>query len=684
MNLIPTNIIKNMDLPNIKVSTLRNVLALVLITILVIFSPFYLFYIKPVLREGIGEAKVFSTKGKRLSYNWLNEWQGRSGGSKAWLKVYVGGSGSNTKEVRIPVPSRYLAVSEHQASYVRQIRKYVRYWRPPNSTWGKTNSQWKDIFDVRVSKQYKNAAIIKVRRLDSNGGWGMGLYVPIRLVFDGRKTKDKLLNYGQTAPKKVNNQTMTVDVRNWKQNQKNSFKFRDVPRGKEHPLKVFIKNRRLPISFTSNSGSISRNGRSQYFRGASTHDGRKISDTFRIDKINENEFHVYRTDGSNRDCKTNCRNKRWGQKDFKLEVVYGSLVKPKIKYIKTIDVSVPNTSNKTPWTKNAKNTIVIGNISSSGEHPKTINFKNGAGTLLPINFISSSGNITADKKTQYFKDGNDNFKIVKKSNTWFEVYRTDRGQTRWNQNLKLGVAYGTIPVKAAPHTHDFPSKSYVMAQDAKRASNELKERNKLRAEYQKYPGLWKGMVDKTSTDIRTAVNKEIQDKARFASQQRNLIRREYRPKLSKLEGEAKDDRSNLTSKLAAYDKKIDGLGKKYLKAYIPDNKDYHFQYFKESPDSYEPTPQEIKDFTSSKIYKDYATWYGFNKDYYNLKPSDLQKITKIVAHETIKAHEGIHLAAKKHGFFPYGEKTVTSTGGMNGPWWAPRITGVENDKDKDR
>ena len=76
-------------------------------------------------------------------------------------------------------------------------------------------------------------------------------------------------------------------------------------------------------------------------------------------------------------------------------------------------------------------------------------------------------------------------------------------------------------------------------------------------------------------------------------------------------------------------------------------------------------PQEIKDFTSSKLYKDYATWYGFNKDYYNLKPSDIQNITKIVAHETIKAHEGIHLAAKKHGFFPYGEKTVTSTGGMN-------------------
>ena len=160
---------------------------------------------------------------------------------------------------------------------------------------------------------------------------------------------------------------------------------------------------------------------------------------------------------------------------------------------------------------------------------------------------------------------------------------------------KLKVAYGTIPVKAAPHTHDFPSKSYVMAQDAKRASTELKERNKLRAEYQKYPGLWKSMVDKTSTDIRTAFNKEIQDKAKFASEQRNLIRSEYRPKISKLEGEAKDDRANLTSKLAAYDKKIDGLGKKYLKAYIPDNKDYHFQYFKDSPDSYEPTPQEIKD-----------------------------------------------------------------------------------------
>jgi hypothetical protein len=599
--------------------------------------------------------------GRRTTSGQRNTWKGR----EYRLQHIPVGSSPNSKTKTILIrnvhPQYDIRLEQRGRRFYEDRAKYV----PRNLP--------NDQFNLRIIKQENDYAILEVKRVDRKlfggtpGNWGMRLKAPIYLQYSSSKARSS-------------NQDQEVDVRNWKQNEKNSFKFRDVPRGKEHPLKVFIKNRRLPISFTSNSGSISRNGRSQYFKGNAIHLGDKIYDTFRIDKINENEFHVYRTDGSNRDCKTNCRNKRWGQKDFKLEVVYGSLYNTTTRII---DVRKKESWAKTPWTENAVNTIVIGNVGKYSKHPTTIKLRN-LNRNLPVTFLTSSGNITADKNTQYFKDGNDNFKIIKKSPFRFEVYRTDRGQVRWNQNLKLKVAYGTIPVKAAPHTHDFPSKSYVMAQDAKRASNEIKERNKLRAEYQKYPGLWKGMVDKTSTDIRTAVNKEIQDKARFASEQRNLIRREYRPKLSKLEGEAKDDRSNLTSKLAAYDKKIDGLGKKYLKAYIPDNKDYHFQYFKESPDSYEPTPQEIKDFTNSKIYKDYATWYGFNKDYYNLKPSDLQKITKIVAHETIKAHEGIHLAAKKHGFFPYGEKTVTSTGGMNGPWWAPRITGVENDKDKDR
>ena len=57
MNLIPTNIIKNMDLPNIKIATLRNILAVVLITILVVFSPFYLFYIQPAVLEGFFRRK---------------------------------------------------------------------------------------------------------------------------------------------------------------------------------------------------------------------------------------------------------------------------------------------------------------------------------------------------------------------------------------------------------------------------------------------------------------------------------------------------------------------------------------------------------------------------------------------------------------------------------------------------
>ena len=674
MNLIPTNIIKNMDLPNIKINTLRNILALVLITILIIFSPFYLFYIKPtIVREGMSYDST-----KKLSNNWEKWSQGtrRTG----MVVIYVGSSSKNKKKVRITnIPSKHI------------VAMNWKRWNPPKSkTWGNAKGH-KDRFNLKIVAQDNNNAILEVQRTDHSGGWGMGLSVPVYMVYRSKKNYTNIFDKAVSAVKntsKKGNKTIYVDVRGWKQNQKNSFKFPAIPSHQQHPLIVKIKNRRLPISFTSNSGSISRNGRSQYFKGH-TRWRRKnrqnnweyysIPDMFRIDKINENEFHVYRTDGSNKDCKTNCRNTRWGQYDFKLEVVYGTLYN---KTTRIIDVTKKESWAQTPWKENAVNTIVIGNVSKSSIHPTTIKLRN-LNRNLPVTFLTSSGNITADKKTQYFKDGNDNFKIIKKSPFRFEVYRTDRGQVRWNQNLKLKVAYGTIPVKAPPHTHDFPSKSYVMAQDAKRASTELKERNKLRAEYQKYPGLWKSMVDKTSTDIRTAFNKEIQDKARFASEQRNLIRSEYRPKISKLEGEAKDDRANLTSKLAAYDKKIDGLGKKYLKAYIPDNKDYHFQYFKDSPDSYEPTPQEIKDFTSSKLYKDYATWYGFNKDYYNLKPSDIQNITKIIAHETIKAHEGIHLAAKKHGFFPYGEKTVTSTGGMNGPWWAPRITGVE-DKDKDR
>ena len=157
----------------------------------------------------------------------------------------------------------------------------------------------------------------------------MGLSVPVYMVYRSKKNYTNIFDQARSAVNKalskVKNQDQTVDVRNWKQNAKNSFKFRDAFRGKEHPLKVFIRNRRLPISFTSNSGSVSRNGRSQYFKGKAKHLGSGIPDTFRIDKINENEFHVYRTDGSNRDCKTNCKNKRWGQKDFKLEVVYGIL-----------------------------------------------------------------------------------------------------------------------------------------------------------------------------------------------------------------------------------------------------------------------------------------------------------------------------------------------------------------------
>ena len=90
MNLIPTNIIKNMDLPNIKINTLRNILALVLITILIIFSPFYLFYIKPALREGMSYDKT-----KILS----NRWEQWSRGTRrtGMVVIYVGRSSKKKK-----------------------------------------------------------------------------------------------------------------------------------------------------------------------------------------------------------------------------------------------------------------------------------------------------------------------------------------------------------------------------------------------------------------------------------------------------------------------------------------------------------------------------------------------------------------------------------------------------------
>jgi len=635
-----------MDLPNIKINTLRNILALVLITILIIFSPFYLFYIKPVVREAFwkkardkakSSAKKVSNWGEKTIKKVQKVTKPKPKPKKKlrtlatidvgnWKKnefnwMEIGRSDVNPLTVFIKNKDRRFNIDI--GGDITNQRGNGRYWKPDPR-------KYPDEFRItKISETH-----FQVRRLDGRNPTGWGMNLKLKVLYGSIRPQEKI----QQSPAKSNEKSEPVVG---SANNKNGYIIRWTG-----PYAKRMKWR---------GPRVVKNGNDRFIIN---HDQ------------NKGITYIKRTDDRN--------DFNWGN-SFRLKY-FRSMPLPKTSRV--IDVKKNESWARTPWKENAINTIMIGHVGTSSEHPKEITIRN-LNPDLPVTFLRSSGTITADKKTQYF--GNGKYRIVKKSPFRFEVWSNERGKVRWSdRNLKLNVAYGTIPVKAAPHTHDFPSKTYVMEQDAKRASNELKERNKLRAEYQKYPGLWKGMVDKTSTDIRTAVNKEIQDKARFASQQRNLIRREYRPKLSKLEGEAKDDRSNLTSKLAAYDKKIDGLGKKYLKAYIPDNKDYHFQYFKESPDSYEPTPQEIKDFTNSKIYKDYATWYGFNKDYYNLKPSDLQKITKIVAHETIKAHEGIHLAAKKHGFFPYGEKTVTSTGGMNGPWWAPRITGVENDKDKDR